>query len=63
LLEDRDRTVRGLLSRYRGREIKTLEDGFLATFDEPARAVRCALAIAQAVRDFGIDVRIGLHTG
>ncbi|MET1011863.1 MAG: adenylate/guanylate cyclase domain-containing protein [Actinomycetota bacterium] len=63
VLADHDRIVRGLLARYRGREIKTLGDGFLATFDGPARAVRCALAIAQAVRDFGIDVRIGLHTG
>jgi class 3 adenylate cyclase len=63
LLADHDRVVRGLLARYHGREIKTLGDGFLATFDGPARAVRCALAIAQAVRDLGIDVRIGLHTG
>jgi class 3 adenylate cyclase len=63
LLADHDRVVRGLLARYRGREIKTLGDGFLATFDGPARAVRCALAIAQAVRDLDIDVRIGLHTG
>jgi class 3 adenylate cyclase len=63
LLADHDRRVRGLVARYRGREIKALGDGFLATFDGPARAVRCALAIAQAVRDLGIDVRIGLHTG
>jgi class 3 adenylate cyclase len=63
LLADHDRIVRGLVARYRGREIKTLGDGFLATFDGPARAVRCALAIAQAVRDLGIEVRIGLHTG
>jgi class 3 adenylate cyclase len=63
LLADHDRVVRGLLARYRGREIKSLGDGFLATFDGPARAVRCALAIAQAVRDLDIDVRIGLHTG
>jgi class 3 adenylate cyclase len=63
LLADHDRIVRGLIARYRGREIKTLGDGFLATFDGPARAVRCALAIAHAVRDLGIDVRIGLHTG
>ena len=63
LLVDHDQIVRGLLARYRGHEIKTLGDGFLATFDGPARAVRCALAIAQAVRDLDIDVRIGLHTG
>lgn len=63
LLADHDRIVRGLVARYRGREIKSLGDGFLATFDGPARAVRCALAIVQAVRDLGIDVRVGLHTG
>ena len=63
LLSDHDRIVRGLVARYRGREIKTLGDGFLATFDGPARAVRCALAITHAVRGLGIDVRIGLHTG
>ena len=63
VLADHDRVVRGSLARYRGREIKTLGDGFLATFDGPARAVRCALAIARAVRDLDIDVRIGLHTG
>ena len=55
--------VRHLLARYRGREIDTAGDGFLATFDGPARAVRCALAIAQAVSELGIDVRIGVHTG
>jgi class 3 adenylate cyclase len=63
LLADHDRIVRGFIARYRGREIKTLGDGFLATFDGPARAVRCALAIVQAVIDLGIDVRIGLHIG
>jgi class 3 adenylate cyclase len=63
LLADHDRIVRGFIARYRGREIKTLGDGFLATFDGPARAVRCALAIAQAVSNLGIEVRIGLHTG
>jgi class 3 adenylate cyclase len=62
-LADHDRLVRASLARYRGREIKTLGDGFLATFDGPARAVRCALAITSAVRDLGIEVRIGLHTG
>jgi class 3 adenylate cyclase len=63
LLADHDRVVRGSVARYRGREIKTLGDGFLATFDGPARAVRCALAITRAVRDLGIEVRVGLHTG
>jgi class 3 adenylate cyclase len=51
------------LARYRGSEIKSLGDGFLATFDGPARAVRCACAIAEAVRPLGIEVRCGLHTG
>jgi class 3 adenylate cyclase len=55
--------VRHLLARYRGREVDTAGDGFLATFDGPARAVRCALAITSAVKDLGIEVRIGLHTG
>jgi class 3 adenylate cyclase len=55
--------VRHFLARYRGREVDTAGDGFLATFDGPARAVRCALAITSAVRDLGIDVRVGLHTG
>ncbi len=56
-------TVRRELARYRGSEVKLLGDGFLATFDGPARAVRCACAIADAVRPFDIQVRSGLHTG
>jgi class 3 adenylate cyclase len=63
VVAEHDRIVRGSVARYRGREIKTLGDGFLATFDGPARAVRCGLAITTAVRDLGIDVRVGLHTG
>ena len=55
--------VRRELERCRGREIGTTGDGFLALFDGPARAVRCACAIAQAVRRLGIDIRAGLHTG
>ena len=55
--------VRAELERFRGREIATAGDGFLATFDGPARAVRCGLAIAQAVRDLGIEIRAGVHTG
>src|SRR5439155_16578341 len=51
------------LSRFRGREINTAGDGFLATFDGPARAVRCAHAIVQAVREIGMEVRAGVHTG
>jgi class 3 adenylate cyclase len=55
--------VRKELARYRGKETNTTGDGFLATFDGPARAVRCALAIALAVRQLGIEVRAGVHTG
>ncbi len=61
--EAHDRAVRANLARFRGREIKTMGDGFLATFDGPARAVQCATTIAQAVRSLGIDVRAGVHTG
>jgi class 3 adenylate cyclase len=55
--------VRREIARYRGSEIKSLGDGFLATFDGPARAVRCACAIAKAVHPLDIQVRNGLHTG
>jgi class 3 adenylate cyclase len=55
--------VRKELARFRGKEIDTAGDGFLATFDGPARAVRCALAVTQAVRQLGIEVRAGVHTG
>ena len=55
--------IRRELNRFRGREIDTAGDGFLATFDGPARAVRCARAISDEVRSLGIDVRAGLHTG
>jgi len=58
-----DAAVRQQLGRFRGREVKTLGDGFLATFDGPARAVRCASAIAEAIQPLGIAVRSGLHTG
>jgi class 3 adenylate cyclase/pimeloyl-ACP methyl ester carboxylesterase len=61
--EAHDRAVRANLTRFRGREIKTMGDGFLATFDGPARAVRCATTIAQAVRALGVEVRAGVHTG
>ena len=56
-------TVRRLLERYRGSEVETAGDGFLATFDGPARAVRCARAIANTVRDLGLEIRAGIHTG
>ena len=55
--------MRSELTRFRGREVKTLGDGSLATFDGPARAIRCGQAIAQAARSSGLEVRIGLHAG
>jgi class 3 adenylate cyclase len=58
-----DSMVRYQLRRFRGREINTTGDGFLASFDGPARAIRCALAINEAIRALGIDLRLGLHTG
>jgi class 3 adenylate cyclase len=51
------------LTRFRGREVDTAGDGFFASFDGPARGIRCAQAIAAGVRPFGIEVRAGLHTG
>ncbi len=61
--ERHDRIVRSELERHRGREIKRTGDGFLATFDGPARGVHCARAIAEEVRSLGIEIRAGLHTG
>jgi class 3 adenylate cyclase len=63
VLQTHHGTVRRELERFRGREIKTTGDGFLATFDGPARAIRCALAIRDAARQAGLEVRAGLHTG
>jgi class 3 adenylate cyclase len=63
LLDRHNQIVRGELERWRGKEVKTLGDGFLATFDGPARAVRCARAIIDALADLGVQVRAGLHTG
>jgi class 3 adenylate cyclase/pimeloyl-ACP methyl ester carboxylesterase len=62
-LESHDAVVRRCLDRFRGRELDTAGDGFFASFDGPARAIRSALAIARAVRELGIEVRCGLHTG
>jgi class 3 adenylate cyclase len=57
-------TVKRELSVYRGRAVKSMGDGFLATFDGPARGIRCAVAIRDAVQEqFGLEVRTGLHTG
>lgn len=63
LLERQHAAVRALLARYRGTEIKTMGDGFLATFDGPARAVKCAQGICEAVKPLGLEVRAGCHTG
>ena len=64
LLADHDEQVRAQLARFGGREVKTVGDGFLATFDgPPSRALRCALAITRAARDLGVEVRVGMHTG
>jgi len=63
LLDAHDAVVRAQLNRFRGREVNTSGDGFLAMFDGPQRAMRCAMAIRDAVRSLGIQVRAGLHTG
>jgi class 3 adenylate cyclase/pimeloyl-ACP methyl ester carboxylesterase len=63
LLEAHHTAVRRELARYQGNEVRSLGDGFLATFDGPARGVRCACSIAEAVRVLDIQVRSGLHTG
>ncbi len=64
LLAGHDASVRGELARFGGREVKTVGDGFLATFDAPpSRALRCALAITAAARELGIELHIGMHTG
>jgi class 3 adenylate cyclase len=63
LLELHDATVRRQIERHRGRTVKATGDGFLAVFDGPARAIRCAEAIRDATRAIGVPVRVGLHTG
>jgi class 3 adenylate cyclase len=63
LLDTHDETVRRQLERFRGREVDTVGDGFLATFHGPGRAILCACAIRDAVRPLGIEVRAGLDTG
>ena len=63
LLERHDDAVRELLARFRGTEVKATGDGFLATFDGPARGVECAREITAALRGLDVDVRAGLHTG
>jgi class 3 adenylate cyclase len=63
LLAAQNAVLRRELERFRGQEVKTLGDGMLATFDGPARAIRCAQAVVAAVRPLGIEIRVGLHTG
>jgi len=63
LLERHHAAVRSELERFDGEEIDTAGDGFLATFDGPARAIRCAIAIERAVQQLGLEIRLGLHTG
>jgi class 3 adenylate cyclase len=63
LLDRHHDVVRRELARWRGREVDTTGDGFLATFDGPARAIRCAVTASEGVRDLGLQIRAGLHTG
>jgi class 3 adenylate cyclase/pimeloyl-ACP methyl ester carboxylesterase len=63
LLDAHDRAVREQIRRFRGKEIKTTGDGFVISFDGPARAIRCAQAINEAIEPTGVDLRMGLHTG
>jgi class 3 adenylate cyclase/pimeloyl-ACP methyl ester carboxylesterase len=63
VLERHHELVRRQLLRYRGVEVDTAGDGFFASFDGPARAIRCAQAISESVRELGIEIRAGLHTG
>jgi class 3 adenylate cyclase len=63
LLSEHNACVRRQLARYRGVELDTAGDGFFARFDGPARAIRCALAIRDTVREIGLELRLGLHTG
>jgi class 3 adenylate cyclase len=63
LLDAHDAVVRSQLARFRGREVNSTGDGFLAMFDGPQRAIRCAMSIRDAVQALGIQVRAGLHTG
>jgi len=63
LLDRHNEIVRREVLRHRGHEVKTTGDGFLITFDGPARSIKCSLAISEAVEDLGLQVRAGLHTG
>jgi class 3 adenylate cyclase len=63
LWEHHDHVVRDELARFGGRPLKSLGDGFLAAFDGPTRAIRCTLAIAEELRQVGLEIRAGIHTG
>lgn len=63
ILDEHNRIVREQLERFRGREVKTTGDGFIAVFDGPARAIRCAQAVCVALSSAGVEIRAGLHTG
>ena len=63
LIQRHHAVVRGALKEWRGTEVDTAGDGFFATFDGPARAIRCALEVGQLVRELGIEIRAGVHTG
>ena len=63
LLDEHHARIRRLLDRFRGTEVDTAGDGFFVTFDGPVRAIRCACAAREAVREIGIEIRAGLHTG
>jgi class 3 adenylate cyclase len=63
LIERHHAAIRRELNRFQGREVDTAGDGFLARFDGPARAVRCAIAAGDAVRALGLEIRAGIHTG
>jgi len=63
MLDEHDQAARRIVMQHRGKLVKTTGDGFLATFDGPGRAIRCALAFEAATRRLGLPVRAGLHTG
>ena len=63
LLDNHDRMAGRQVHRFGGRQVKTTGDGILATFDGPARAIQCGLALCEGARQLGMEVRVGLHTG
>jgi class 3 adenylate cyclase len=63
LLREHHNRIRGQIARFRGREIDNAGDGFFASFDGPARAIKCAIALRELVRELGVDIRAGLHAG